>query len=131
VSRGIDRRAFVKGAALGLAAPGLLSALSGCGPSEDLEAQLAGFHRDPSAAEAIGRAYLQIAADEQDRDTLVEALAGPDLDEWERLARHDAAALEHAVRTRHREDFLHARTIRLHGWILSLTEARLATLTLL
>lgn len=125
----IDRRAFVKGVALGLAAPGLLGALAGCGPTEDLESKLAGFHRDRSAAVAIGRAYLLVTPDEQDRDALIEALAGEDLDEWEQLARGDPEALEQAVRTRHQDDFLHGRTVRLHGWILSRTEARLSALT--
>jgi len=126
----IDRRAFLKGTALSLAAPGLLTGLAGCGPAQELAANLSAFHEDPSAAREIGRAYLLVAPDEQDRDRLVEALAGNALAEWEQLATRDPAALHRAVRSRHQDDFRHGRTVRLHGWILSRTEARLAALTL-
>lgn len=126
----IDRRAFLKGAALSVAAPGLLAGLSGCGPAQELDASLSAFHRDPSAAREIGKAYLLVAPDEQDRDRLVEALAGDALEEWERLATRDLAALHRAVRARHQNDFRHSHTVRLHGWILSRTEARLAALAL-
>ena len=125
----IDRRAFLKGAALGLAAPGLLAGLSGCGPTQELDAGLSGFHRDSSAAGEIGKAYLLVTPEEDDRDRLLEALAGDALEEWERLASRDPAALDQAVRARHHDDFRHGRTVRLHGWILSRTEARLAALS--
>ena len=131
MSDGIDRRTFVKGATLGLAAPGLLAALAGCGPSPDLGSRLTGFYGDATAADAVGRAYLQVTPEEQDRDQLVEALAGGELEAWEELLRRDPAALEAAVRARHLDDFATGRTVRLHGWILSRTEARLAALPLL
>jgi len=130
VSRGMDRRSFVKGAALGLAAPSLLTALSGCGRDAELETRLADFYGDPTAAAEIGRAYLRVTPEEQDPEVLLEALAGADLDAWQELARRDPAALREAVRERHRADFDAGRTVRLHGWVLSHTEVRLAALTL-
>ena len=125
---GIDRRRFVKGAALGLAAPGLLSMLGGCGPSPELAQELSGFYSDPAAAAAIGAAYLAITPEEEDRDLLLERLAGDSLEEWERFARRDPEALRAAVRERHREDFEAGRVVRLHGWVLTRTEARLCAL---
>jgi len=131
MSDGVDRRTFVKGAALGLAAPGLLAALSACGPSRELEVRLADFYGDPTAAREVGQAYLKITPDERDRDRLVEALAGGALAEWERLALADPGALQESVRSRHLADFALDRTVRLHGWILSRTEAQLCALTAL
>ncbi len=128
MSAGIDRRSFVKGAALGFAAPGLLAALGACGPDADLDAQLTTFHDDPVAAAVIGSAYLKLTPDEEDRNLLVERLAGDDLEEWERLARRDPAALRERVLARHLEDFQRDRVVRLNGWVLSKTEARLAAL---
>jgi hypothetical protein len=124
----IERRTFLKGTALWLAAPGLLAGLAGCGPAQELAGNLSAFHRDPSAAREIGRAYLLVAPEEQDRDRLLETLAGEALEEWEELAIRDPAALHRAVRARHHDDFRHGRTVRLNGWILSRTESRLAAL---
>lgn len=128
MSGGIDRRAFVKGAALTLAAPGLLSLLSGCGTAPDLDAALSDFHDDAGAAAVIGSAYLEVTPEERDRGLLLERLAGASLAAWDQLAVRDRAALAEAVRERHRADFAQDRVVRLNGWILSRTEARLCAL---
>ena len=132
MSSGIDRRTFVKGAgkaaALGLAAPTLLSALAGCGPDASLGMELSGFYSDPEAAAEVGRAYLKVKPEEADRDLLLERMADEDLDRWEDLARRNPEALREAVRARHRSDFAENRVVRLHGWILSQTEVRLCAL---
>ena len=135
MSEGLDRRAFVTGAgkavALGLAAPGLLSALAGCRVAPGLDDGLLRFYADPTAAARVGAAYLKVVPEENDRNVLLERLAGPRLDEWERLAREDEAALGDALRAQVREDFRGGRVIRLHGWLLARTEARLCALAAL
>lgn len=131
MSDGLDRRSFVKGAALGLATPAWLAALAGCGPDAELDLGLSGFHGDPLAAAVVGAAYLKVAPDENEREVLLERLAGEDIEEWERLARRSPDALRERVRKRHFEDFVQDRVVRLHGWVLSRTEARLCALNAL
>jgi hypothetical protein len=132
MSREVERRDFLKGlggaAALGLAGPTLLVPLVGCGPSESLEAALLGFFADLGSAREVGREYLKLAPEEDDRDALVQRLAGAGLRRWEAFAATDPAALLRAVRARHTEDFAAERVVRLRGWMLSETEARLCAL---
>ena len=128
----MQRRAFLKGlgssAAVGLASPALLAALTGCGGPDAVAPALAGFFDDPRSAREIGREYLKIAPDEQDPDILVERLVVDQGREWNRLAQQSPAQLFEAVRERHLADFVEERTVLVRGWVLSQTEARLCAL---
>jgi hypothetical protein len=73
----------------------------------------------PSAA-MMGKAYMELAPSEIDESSLVRGV-GFDLD------RFSWAALERRIEG----DFASGRTVRLDGWVLSLTEARLYALAAL
>jgi hypothetical protein len=84
--------------------------------------------RDPWSAREIGRSYAETVTASLAPDVLA-ALLLRDL----RLAEEDCARLperrlSHMVDARVRADFAAGRTADVDGWILSLTEARLAAL---
>ena len=107
----------------------LVGALA-CFDSSSLRAALAGFFEDRKSAASVGDEYLRLHPAEDDESRLVRRLAGGRRREveWERLAASDPAAFRESVRARHREDFAAGRTVSLHGWVLSETEARLCAL---
>lgn len=76
--------------------------------------------RSPAAARRIGRAYLEKAGDEADPAKLVALIMGEGGTVEGDLLRH--------VAERQRADFAAGRTIKLDGWVLSRTEARLYAL---
>jgi predicted protein tyrosine phosphatase len=131
----IERRAFLRGlgsaAALGLAAPALVTCLAGCGRSGALAVALSDFFADPESARAVGREFLEGFPDEADAGTLVARLAGAQRPAWEALAATQPERLAEALRARHREDFAHERVLRIRGWVLSETEVRLCALAAL
>lgn len=134
-AREIERRAFLKGAgvatALGLAAPTLVAWVAGCGGESALARLLSGFFADPESARAVGREYLELAADEPDANTVLDRLAGPQRQQWEALAASDPERLVQALRLQHRSDFARERVVAVRGWVLSETEARLCALAAL
>ncbi|UEM22355.1 hypothetical protein JL100_006305 [Skermanella mucosa] len=79
--------------------------------------------RSPAAARRIGRAYLETAADEADPAKLVTLIVGDGADG----GTADGDLLRH-VAERQRADFAAGRTVKLDGWVLSRTEARLYAL---
>jgi len=83
---------------------------------------------DPSSAQEIGRAYLTTArlqlAPDQLAGLLLEGLGLQEAD----LAGLTDGMLRRAVDVRVRADFAEDHTIDIDGWILSLTEVRLAAL---
>ncbi len=89
---------------------------------------LAGVVRRRADARILGRAYLSGRPDEADPATLARLICGP---AGEQVRRLDASDLRLAVSERVRRDFHEGRTVVLHGWILSVTEARLYALTAL
>jgi len=128
------RRAFLcalgAGAAAGGVAPALLAALAGCAREEPLSDALAAFFADPEHARVVGRAFLEAHPEEGDADSLARRIAGGERDDW-RARVADPPALAASVRARHRLDFEHGRVVRVHGWVLSETEARLCALAAL
>jgi hypothetical protein len=134
-AREIERRAFLRGAgtaaALGLAAPALLSFFAGCGRESALARSLSGFFEDPESARAVGLEYLELSPDEADADAVLERLAGPRRREWEALASSDPDRLAQELRLQHHSDFTHERVVEIRGWILSETEVRLCALAAL
>lgn len=76
----------------------------------------------PESAAVIGREYLRVTPDEADRDRLCAML-------WPADAL--PGSLGEALARRQRADFAEGRTVRLRGWILARTEARLCALAAL
>jgi hypothetical protein len=88
--------------------------------------------RSPESARVVGRAYLATHPDEADPVQLlaaIEAAGGI----GRSVARQpiDATALARAVAEAVRDDFLDRRTVRVDGWVLARTEARLCALAAL
>jgi hypothetical protein len=80
---------------------------------------------DASAARTVGRAYLDLVPDESDPDLLVERIF-PSLRDAESPPAADA--LLRRVVQDVRRDFEEDRLVRIDGWFLSRTEARLSAL---
>lgn len=79
---------------------------------------LANLLPSKSSAEMVGRAYLDIAPGEADLNRLVHLVdPGP-----------AAANLGRAVGVRVRDDFAEGRIVRVQGWMLAESEARLAAI---
>jgi hypothetical protein len=75
---------------------------------------------------SIGRAYLRLAPAENDV-RLLSDLIFSDI----RSDLLDGVDVRHAVTGRVQEDFREGRVVRLRGWLVSLTEARLCALVAL
>ena len=79
--------------------------------------------RSPAAARRIGRAYLETAGDEAEQAKLAALIVGDGVDG----GTVDGDLLRH-VAERQRADFAAGRTVKVGGWVLSRTEARLYAL---
>jgi hypothetical protein len=100
---------------------------SGRGAADRLVAVL----RRPASAAVVGRAYLAGHPAEADRAWLAAQLGGDlrcqDCDP----ARSDATRLRAGLARQLRADFAQSRVVRVDGWVLSVTEARLCALAAL
>jgi hypothetical protein len=99
-----------------------------------LALRLVGLLAEPADAAELGRRYLRSAAQEGSVSRLVSAIAGTDEGDRpgrERLASLDGVTLRTEVAARIRADFASRRLVRLDGWVLSVTEARLTALAAL
>ena len=117
-----------------LAAAGALAALpcwSARAATPELRALLAVLaHR--GSAEAVGRAYLTGHPLEADPQALLAGLRGdPLIGPALAATSRTGPPLDGAVAQSVRRDFLARRTVKVEGWVLSLTEARLCALTTL
>ena len=99
----------------------------GAGVADRLVAVL----RRPASAGAVGRAYLADRPGEADRDWLAARLGadlrGRDCDP----SCSDRARLRAGLARQLRADFAQSRVVRVDGWVLSVTEARLCALAAL
>ena len=88
--------------------------------------------RPHASARTVGRVYLAHHAAEGDPITLLAAIeAAGEIGGCLAASPLDSAALARAVAEAVRDDYLCRRTIRLDGWVLARTEARLCALTAL
>jgi predicted RNA-binding protein with PUA-like domain len=125
---GLTRRAMMTlmvhstGLALAVASRSVYAAAA---PDSDDSQRLRSFMHDPDSARAIGRWYRREVPDERDMDTLT-ALILSSL----RLNSAQIAPDELTSRLSARvcADFASGSTVRLDGWILSRTEARVCAL---
>lgn len=120
MAKQIARRMLVRLLGLtGLAlAVGPVPALALARPSP--AARLTRLLGDPESAREIGRAYLQTAPGDGNRERLTTQLAA-------RLDRPTRDTLAASCR----EDFARGRTVMVNGWVLAETEARLCALAAL
>ena len=132
----MNRRRFLlvtaSGAVLVLAQPGLI----GRAPwwrrrQEPLTSRFARLLNDRDSARVIGRAYLHEYARGADGDVLLGQILRDMAGGGGRIAWAGDEELKAAVEARIRQDFADDRVVKLEGWILSRTEARLCALTTL
>lgn len=112
----------------GLAAPAGVAATTAAGDARALARLLA--HRE--SARAVGRAYLRTRPAESDAAGLVARItADPGVARALGTAAAGDAALARALDRAIRADFTARRTVKVEGWVLAATEARLCALTTL
>jgi hypothetical protein len=100
------------------------------GPAQSADRLAAVFRRRTSAA-AVGRAYLAGHPGEAGIDHLVTQL-GEALRRWDcEPDRADCMTLRVAMSRLVKEDFASSRVVKVDGWVLSLSEARLCGLVAL
>lgn len=87
--------------------------------------------RRPASAAVVGRAYLAGHPAEADRDWLAAQLDADLRCQNCNPARSDAARLRAGLARQLRVDFAQSRVVRVDGWVLSVTEARLCALAAL
>jgi hypothetical protein len=92
---------------------------------------LAGIFGRPASAARIGRAYLRDHPDQASLTRLVEALAAGWPGGAAQLERLSTAQLRRRLDRTIRADFAAGRTVRVEGWVLAESEARLFGLTTL
>jgi hypothetical protein len=80
---------------------------------------------DLESARRVGQVYLQKAPEEADRDRLLMQIF-PELTPARQI--DSPAAWRRAYTAKCRQDFAEGQTVRIDGWVLSLTEARLCAL---
>jgi hypothetical protein len=103
---------------------------------KSLHGRLAALFHHQASARVIGRTYLQQYPRENNvRDLLAGIVAGPADDRFsgrsDRLSRAADRELILTLQQRIRQDYVEERVVKLQGWILSVTEARLCALTAL
>jgi len=90
--------------------------------------RLIDIFNDKRSASIVGRAYLDYAPHEADVRTLVAKICGSHK-QYLNSAGKDDDALDKLILESHRNDFANGRTVKVSGWVLSRTEARLSALT--
>jgi hypothetical protein len=125
----MDRRSFGLRAAL---AAGWLGLWPWAGSAEDLAdpwrrqaRRLRGVLRDPAGAARVGRAYLQAYPAEARIESLVAGLTAGWGEDPPVLGCAGRAELRSRLRAQIRADFAARRTVRIQGWVLARSEARL------
>ena len=83
------------------------------------------------SAEIVGLAYLRGVPAEASEETLTERIRSDLSRSEDELCGTDFESLRKLLRLRTRRDFEEGRTVRLEGWIMSRTEARLFALATL
>lgn len=112
---------------LGLSAGNLRPSLATA--PQGLAERLVKLHGAQSSAQAVGRAYLSLVPAESDPSTLLALICSPGPENRDGTADLDGEGLRDRLMCQHKRDFLEGRTIRIRGWVLSRTEARLCALT--
>lgn len=98
---------------------------------DELAARLAALFSQPQSAAAIGQAYLQQYAHEADALRLHRLIVRDVVQQGAGLRDAGDAELKSLLQQRIWQDFADDRVVKLNGWILSVTEARLCALAAL
>ncbi len=98
---------------------------------DELGARLAALFSQPRSAAVIGQAYLQQYAQEADALRLHHLIARDVAQQGAGLHYAGDAELRDLLQQRIWQDFADDRVVKLNGWILSVTEARLYALAAL
>ncbi len=106
---------------------GPLRTLGQMAGQEGLASRLVQLFRSPASAACIGQAYLQQAPHEGQERRLLARLC-PAGRRWHMA---DASQLHRMLREQQADDFAQGRVVLVHGWTLSVTEARLCALAAL
>ena len=129
---GMDRRRFLQ---MALGAGGVV-AVAGLRPwralvrvtNQSLGARFAGLLSQPASAGLVGREYLHQPAAERNVQTLVDAIAERLPGGGDAAAGATASELRELVASAVSRDFDEGVVVRLQGWVVSRTEARLCAL---
>lgn len=133
----MPRRSFLKTLASLCALAGLsgtvhlLSRLGRPPAAEPLALSLAHFFPHDQSAKIVGLEYLRGAPHEASASVLVDLICSSDPERRGQLAQADARKRRELLRAQQRQDFEQGRIVRVQGWILSETEARLCALAAL
>ena len=128
----LTRRDFLRllaslGAVLATRQLGVLNTLGRAVGRERLGARLLQLFRSPVSAAAIGRAYLQESPQDGDEPRLLRLICSP----GRRWRTANTRQLRVLIAQQQVEDFKQGRLVRVDGWMLSETEARLCALAAL
>jgi hypothetical protein len=101
----------------------------GCRTGDLLSSKLADFFYDKESAGIVGLEYLRVVPRETDRWELTKLICSG----WnnDQLAKAGPEKIKALLLQQQREDFEKGRIVKVQGWILSETEARLCALTVL
>jgi hypothetical protein len=120
---------FLKFGLLALAQPRLVWPAVAKRPKHDpLTLKLENLLAHKQSAAIIGRAYLQTTPDEWDPEILLDLIASRC---GERIFDSEIEEVRDCLRRGIRTDFEEAHIVKIHGWLLSITEARLSALAAL
>lgn len=129
----ITRRATLAAGVAIATVSGLPASAASLGNSGGRAAALVAALRYPASAAAVGAAYLEaFPMDAGDAEQLADVIS-TDAMIRRRLETHrsDPAGLAVAIAEAVRADFIHRRTVKLDGWVVAQTEARLCALAVL
>ena len=96
-----------------------------------LDSRLGALLRHEESAGLIGREYLRMAPHEANVQILLSLISLGRVDGQKGTSDADAESLRERLWSRTRQDFEEGHIVRIHGWILSLTETRLCALAAL
>jgi hypothetical protein len=99
--------------------------------SDPLASSLANFFTHRQSAAIIGFEYLRYIPEEANIHLLVNLICSFRPERWAELANINMEEYRELLILQQRDDFQHNRMVRIHGWILSETEARLCALAAL
>jgi hypothetical protein len=99
--------------------------------SDPLASSLANFFTDRQSAAIIGLEYLRSIPEEANIHLLINLICSFRPERRPELANINIEEYRELLVLQQRDDFEHNRMVKIHGWILSETEARLCALAAL
>ena len=96
-----------------------------------LASKLANFFHNKESARIVGLEYLRVVPIEADARQLTKLICSHWQERYGETAHADIAQIKQLLLRQQRDDFEKDRIVRVHGWILSETEARLCALAAL